>query len=200
MVCDILSIEPFLASLIRVPYTLIVDLYIISDALRTDRIRHSNGRVRLSSQLLLQQISIHACQGLVSYHLGSQFWTGFTRSRRCISNAQRTTRLKYQRATRHTIFITLLAGVYLNLDDYPCSAGVVRRRGSIELGQNETKSKNQWHILSGAFSNRYSGSYHFNIFGCRIRYGIDYFSQMFGDYLGYALAHGFARICLSINS
>ena len=54
MSCDILSIEPFLANFIRVPNVLIVDLYIISDALRTDRIRHFNGRVRLSRQLLLQ--------------------------------------------------------------------------------------------------------------------------------------------------
>ena len=77
---------------------------------------------------------------------------------------------------------------------------MVGRRGSVELGEDETKSKNQWHILSGALSNRYRGSDPFNIFGCGVRYGFDRLSQMFGNYLGYAPAHGFARICLSINT
>ena len=66
-----LSIDPFFASFIRVANVLIVELYIIWDALRTDRIRHSNGRVRLSCELLRKQVGINAREGLVSNHLGS---------------------------------------------------------------------------------------------------------------------------------
>jgi hypothetical protein len=77
---------------------------------------------------------------------------------------------------------------------------MVGRRRFIELAQNETKPKDQWHILSGASSNRYSRSYYFNIFGRRVRYGFDRFSQMSGNYLGNAFAHGFARLCLSVNT
>lgn len=132
--------------------------------------------------------------------MGPKFWISFTRTRRCISNAQGTARLKYQCTTRHTISIALLARVYLNMDYYSCFTGVGGRRRFIKLCQIETKSQNQWHILFGTHSSCCSGTHYSNISGCRRRYGFDRLSQMFGNYVGYALAYGSARIRFSINT
>lgn len=192
--------DPFLANFISVAKVLIVELYIFWDALRTDRIRHSNGRVRLPCKLLRKQISINPREGLVSDYLGPQLRFSLISAWRCVSNFERTTGWENKFAIRTAVFVAVLVGIFADLDHYSCSSGVVRCRWPLELGQNEEKFKDKWYFLSSADSRRYSCTHHIDIFGCWWWYGFNRLFKMLGNDVGNAIANGASRVCIGWNS
>ena len=76
----------------------------------------------LSCQLLRQQRSFYTRKGMVSHNLGSQLWISPPCSWGCLPNFERATRPFVQQTIGLSVYLALLAGLHLNLDDHPCAS------------------------------------------------------------------------------